>query len=401
MTNYPIKSKKGIIILACIIILLIVLFGLGYMFGNFANHKIDIIRSTPLTDAEIKELVDDTLAEMTLSEKVYQMMFVTPESITGVATVVRAGETSKEALKNHPVGGIVYFTENFETREQTAEMLKNIQKFSKIPLFIGVDEEGGRVARLSSNKNMGVTSHPSMLTIGQTKDTGKAYEIGKTLGKELSELGFNVDFAPVADVVANNENTEIGDRSFGSDATLVSDMVSSVVKGLRETGVSAALKHFPGHGSTIADSHKGTSVSTRTLDELRTIDFLPFKAGIDAGADFVMVSHMTLTEISDNDLPSSVSKQVITDMLKGELGYKGIVITDSFSMGAITENYTQGEAAVMAVEAGADMILMPSDIKKAHGAIVKAVNSGKITKERIDESVRKILTIKAKRNIFR
>lgn len=401
MTNYPIKSKKGIIILACIIILLIVLFGLGYMFGNFANHKIDIIRSTPLTDAEIEELVDDTLAEMTLSEKVYQMMFVTPESITGVATVVRAGETSKEALKNHPVGGIVYFTENFETREQTAEMLKNIQKFSKIPLFIGVDEEGGRVARLSSNKNMGVTSHPSMLTIGQTKDTGKAYEIGKTLGKELSELGFNVDFAPVADVVANNENTEIGDRSFGSDATLVSDMVSSVVKGLRETGVSAALKHFPGHGSTTADSHKGTSVSTRTLDELRTIDFLPFKAGIDAGADFVMVSHMTLTEISDNDLPSSVSKQVITDMLKGELGYKGIVITDSFSMGAITENYTQGEAAVMAVEAGADMILMPSDIKKAHGAIVKAVNSGKITKERIDESVRKILTIKAKRNIFR
>ena len=362
MNESLIKSKKGIITLVCVVVLQIVLFGLGYKFGDFAKHKTNTLCvdnakkvTAPLSEDEIKKLTDEKLKEMSLSDKVYQMMFVTPESITGVSAVVKAGETTKKALKKYPVGGIVYFAQNFENRDQTAEMLANTQEFSEIPLFIGVDEEGGRVARLSSNKAMGVTSHPAMLTIGKTNDTTKAYKVGKTLGKELSELGFNVDFAPVADVVLNEENTEIGDRSFGSDAKVVSDMVSSVVKGLSESSVSAALKHFPGHGSTTADSHKGTSVSTRNLEELRKNEFLPFEAGIDAGAEFVMVSHMTLTEIVDEDIPSSVSKEVITDMLKGELGYKGIVITDSFSMGAICENYTPGEAAVMAVDAGVDM----------------------------------------------
>lgn len=408
MNKSLIKSKKGIITLACVVVLQIVLLGLGYKFGNFAKYKIDTLRSdnakqavSPLSDAEIQKIADAKLKEMSLSDKVYQMMFVTPESITGVGAVVRAGETTKKALEKYPVGGIVYFAQNFEGRDQTLEMLANTQKFSKIPLFIGVDEEGGRVARLSSNKAMGVTSHPSMLTIGKTNDIDKAYEVGKTLGKELSELGFNVDFAPVADVIINEENSEIGDRSFGTDAKVVSDMVSSVVKGLGESSVSAALKHFPGHGSTTADSHKGTSVSTRTLEELRKSEFLPFKAGIDAGAEFVMVSHMSLTEIIGDETPSSVSKEVITNMLKEELGYKGIVITDSFSMGAITENYTPEEAAVMAVDAGVDMILMPSDIAKTHDAIVNAVKEGKITEERINDSVRKILTTKAKKNLLK
>ena len=200
------KLKKSIIILACIIVLQVALFGLGYKFGDFAKNKIDTLQSgkeqpqVPLTDDEIKKLTDAKIKEMSLSDKVYQMMFVTPESITGVGAVVRAGETTKNAIAKYPVGGIVYFAQNFENRDQTLEMISNTQKFSKIPLFIGVDEEGGRVARLSGNGAMKVTGHPPMLTVGKDGDPDKAYKIGVTLGKELRELGFNVDFAPVADV---------------------------------------------------------------------------------------------------------------------------------------------------------------------------------------------------------
>lgn len=349
---------------------------------------------------QLSQKVDSIMKQMSLSDKVYQMLFVTPESLTKVGTVVSAGEATKTALKSKPVGGIVYFASNFESREQTAEMIKNSQSYSEIPLFIAVDEEGGRVSRLGNNPEMGLTKHPPMKEIGDSKDINKAYMVGKTLATELSELGFNVDFAPVADLIINEENSEIGDRSFGTDAENVSQMVANVVKGLQENQVSAALKHFPGHGSTQVDSHTGFSESTRTLDQIRNAEILPFKAGIKEGSDFVMVSHMTLTNATPSPLPCSLSKEIITDLLKTELGYKGIVITDSFSMGAITEEYTIDEAVVKAITAGVDMILMPKDPAAAHTAILSAVESGKISAERIDESVQKILTLKFKKNMF-
>ncbi len=341
-----------------------------------------------------KSKAEEVLEGMTLSEKIYQMMFVTPESITGVGQVIASGEATKKAIETYPVGGVIYFASNFIDREQTKTMVENIKSYSKIPLFIGVDEEGGIVSRLGSNPAMGVTHHVPMAQIGKTGDKTKAYEVGKTLGEDLSSLGFNVDFAPVADVLINPNNSEIGSRSFGSDAALVADMVGEVVSGLEETGVSSCLKHFPGHGSTSVNSHNGKSESTRTKEDLKSEEFLPFIKGIEKGADFVMVSHMTLVNATEKKLPSSISKEVITGMLIEELGFSGIIITDSFSMGAITKEYDENEAVLLAIGAGTDMILMPRDVASTHDAIKKAVENGEITEERIDKSVMKILSLK-------
>lgn len=349
----------------------------------------------------VAEAADKILNDMTLEEKVYQMMFVAPEDITGVGVALQAGETTKKALEEYPVGGIIYFAQNFESREQITEMINNTQNYSRIPLFISVDEEGGRVSRLGSNPSMGTVKHPPMLEIGKTEDFEKAYETGKTLANDLKSLGFNMDFAPVADVLINKNNTEIGDRSFGNDTEIVSMMVENCVRGLQENGVSATLKHFPGAGATSVDSHTGYSANPRIAKELRSTEFQPFIAGIDAGADFVMISHMTLTNATKENLPCSLSKEVVTDMLVNELGFKGIIITDSFRMGAVTEHYLPEEIGVMAIKAGNDMILMPKDMQATHKGIVDAVNTGEISEERINESVRKILQKKIEKDLWK
>ena len=339
---------------------------------------------------------EEILNSMTLSEKVWQLFITTPEDLTGVGRVVAAGETSKKAIESYPVGGLIYFDYNLKDEEQTIKMLSNIQSYSKIPLFIGVDEEGGRVSRVASNKKMNVTRHPPM---AEVKDKETAYKIGDTLGKELSRLGFNLDFAPVADIIVNEKNSEIGNRSFGSDPEATGELASEVVKGLKNNNMCSVLKHFPGHGSTYTDSHKGYSESKRTLKQLRENEFIPFKMGIEAGADFVLLSHMTLIN-SEEKLPSSISKS-ICDILKNELGFKGIITTDSFKMGAISDNYSPKEAAVKAIKAGVDIILMPENLVKAHEGIMEAVKSGEITEERVNESVMKILLKKLEKNIIK
>ena len=336
-------------------------------------------------------MVERILSDMSVEEKVYQMMFVAPEDITGVGIAVSAGETTRKALEKYPVGGIIYFAQNLENRQQTIDMINNSQKYSKIPLFIGVDEEGGRVSRLGSNPQMGTTKQPPMLEVGKTGKPEEAYKTGVTLANDLKGLGFNVDFAPVADVLISANNVDIDDRSFGTEPELVASMVANAVKGLQENGVSATLKHFPGSGATTKDPHFGTAENPRTYEQLVQSELVPFKAGIDAGADFIMVSHNTLPNIMNEVLPSSLSREVITDILIDELGYKGIILTDSFRMGAVTDHFTPEQVGVMAVKAGNDMILMPKDIKATHKGVVDAVNSGEITEERIDESVRKIL----------
>lgn len=331
------------------------------------------------------------IEKMTLSEKVWQMMIVTPESITSVGTVIAAGEVTKQALSDCPVGGIIYFAANLKNREQTVQMLENTQSYSKIPLFLGVDEEGGIVSRVGSNPQMGVTYFGPMADVS---DENEAYRIGKTLGSELSALGFNVDFAPVADVLVNPNNTEIGNRSFGADPNVVAKMVAAQVRGFADGGVLSVLKHFPGHGSTSVNSHNGKSESARKIEQLAECELIPFEAGISAGADFVMASHMTLSAVSDK--PASLSYEIMTELLKNKLGFSGLAITDSLSMGAVTEEFDENEAAVLAIEAGADMLLMPKNPKGAHDAVMAAVSNGRISEERIDESVKKILDVKQK-----
>lgn len=337
----------------------------------------------------------EILDSMTLEQKLYQMMFVRPEELTNVSQAVRAGDATKAALEAQPVGGIIYFSQNFQNSDQTITMLDNTQTYARsvgagVPLFMGVDEEGGTVSRIAST--LGTTKFDDMATYGKQNDSQRAYEIGKTLATDISGFGFNVDFAPVADVLSNETNTEIGVRSFGSDPEVVSNMVSNEVKGMQENGVMATLKHFPGHGSTQSNSHEGTSISTRTLEELRACDFKPFEAGMKQNAAFVLVSHMTNENL--DDVPCSLSTKVITDLLRKELGYDGIVITDGLDMGAITDPYSNGDAAIMAVQAGVDMLLCPPSISDAYDALSKAVADGEITEERIDESVMRILSAK-------
>lgn len=353
---------------------------------------------SPKEDNPIKASAETLLSSMTLEDKIYQLFFVTPEALTDMGCVTAAGEATKNAIKSRPVGGVIYFAKNFETPTQTKDMLSGIQSFSRIPLFLAVDEEGGRVSRLGANSAMNFPHLPPMGTIGASDDTGKAYDAGLTIGRALFDLGFNVDFAPVADVLIHPNNTEIGDRSFSADPQLNASMVSAFTKGLIETGIAPTLKHFPGHGATVNNSHLGRTESTRTLEQMRTSELLPFISGIEAGADFIMVSHLTATQISDK--PCTLSSEIMTDLLRTELCYEGIIITDSMQMGAITNSYSSGEAAVMALSAGADMILMPLSLSNAVQGVTDAVKNGTLLEETIDEKVTRILKVKEKYNLL-
>lgn len=342
--------------------------------------------------------VDTFLENMTLEEKIAQMFFLTPDTLTNTYGAEIAGEVTKTCFDACPVGGLVYLEQNLISREQVTDMMGDMQDISMsrlgIPIFLAVDEEGGIVRRLSGRGIEGVPLIGSMQEIGETGDPEKAYQIGREIGSYLSAMNLNVDFAPVADIFSNPENTVIGSRAFGSDPQLVSCMVSMEVNGLKDSGVLATLKHFPGHGNTSEDSHAGYACSHKTLEELRKSELRPFKSGIEAGADFVMMGHISLPDILGDDTPASLSHTIITDVLRKELGFDGIVITDALNMGAIVNNYSSAEAAILAVQAGADMLLMPGDFQSAYQGVLDAVQNGRIPEERIDESVERIIKAK-------
>lgn len=342
-------------------------------------------------EEELNRQIEEIIGGMSLEDKVSQLFFVTPEALTGVGAAVQASDVTKTAMESYPVGGIILFSQNVESEEQLRTMNANLHAYSRYPLFLGVDEEGGTlVARIANSGAITVPTFPDMQEIGNTMDPLKAYEVGITIGGYLKNLGFNVDFAPVADVASNPSNPVIGVRAFGSDANLVSQMVAEEVKGMQEQGVSASLKHFPGHGDTTEDSHSSTAVSGKTIEELRNTEFLPFRAGIEAGADLVMMGHISVPAVTGSNVPASLSEQLVTGCLRGELGYDGIVITDSMSMGAIINYYDPAQASVMALQAGCDMILMPLDFFASRQAVLDAVANQVIPEERINESLRRI-----------
>ncbi|MBP5600902.1 MAG: hypothetical protein J6X48_11630 [Lachnospiraceae bacterium] len=350
------------------------------------------------TEEEILDLrCQEILDTMTLDEKIYQLFFVTPKLLTGEAEVTELTDLMKENLSQKPVGGIVLFKENIISMEQVKNLNSDIANNAKFGILISVDEEGGSVARLG-NANIGFPTFQHMAEIGASGDVSKAYEVGASLAQSLKELNFNMDFAPVADVLTNPENKVVKKRTFGSDANLVSDMVAAEVKGFSDNDIICSLKHFPGHGNTEADSHKGMAVSNCDLDTLREREFIPFKAGIEAGAETVMVGHISLPNILDDDTPASLSPQIVTDLLRTELNFQGVIITDSMQMGAVADYYTPEEAAVKALLAGKDMLLMPTDLDRAFNGILTAVQNGEISEDRIDESVRRILMLKLKKS---
>lgn len=343
------------------------------------------------SDDYLNQIADSCIAEMSLENKVAGLFMVTPEALTGVDTVIQAGDTTKQKLSEYPVGGLVYFSKNIQSADQLKEMLDTTRNTMIYPVFLAVDEEGGSVSRVAG---AGLADDVGdMSEIGSTCDPEKAKEVGTTIGTYLSQFGFNVDFAPVADVVSA-ENAVIGNRSFGSDPNVVGTMVAAEVQGLQESGVSACLKHFPGIGDTTTDTHDEKTVSEKTLEDMQQTDLPAFQSGIDAGVDFVMVSHMSLPNVVGDDTPCSLSGTVINDLLRNQLGYDGIVITDALNMSAITDSYSSEEAAVKAIEAGADMLLMPENFEEAYQGVLDAVQDGTISEDRINESLKRIYRVK-------
>nr|WP_318683764.1 glycoside hydrolase family 3 N-terminal domain-containing protein [uncultured Acetatifactor sp.] len=342
-------------------------------------------------EQRLDEIVNAGIEVMPLEDKVAGLFIVTPESITGVSTAVQAGEGTQEALARYAVGGMVYFSQNMQSQEQLAEMIDNTLLYTKYPLFIAVDEEGGSVARVA-DAGIGQTVD-SAQAIGQSGDANIAYQAGATIGTYLSQLGFNLDFAPVADL-ANVENSVMASRSYGSDPAVVSGFVTSMMQGLEEQNVTTCLKHFPGIGSSTQDTHGGLASTDRSAEDFRANEFAVFQAGIDAGANMIMVGHMAAPSLTGDNTPCSLSSSVVTDILRTELNFEGVIITDALNMSAVSEYYSSDEAAVLALRAGCDMLLMPEDFETAYNGVLQAVQDGTISEERINDSLRRIYRIK-------
>ena len=417
------KDTKSAVIVCVIVVLILLVLVAGGVFlvgrllpkGGGQNEGTDgtelpgenvaateEVAEQPQTEVQtdpVEEQAAQLVSQMTLEDKIAQMFVITPNALTGYASgVTAAGDTTKEAYQSRPVGGIVYMADNLTDPEQTTTMLSNMQEIARertgLPVFLCVDEEGGSVARIAGNDAFGVTDVGNMSDIGASGDVQNAYNAGSTIGSYLAALGFNVDFAPVADVLTNPDNQVLGQRSFGSDAQTVAGMVTSELQGLSAAGVYGTVKHFPGHGGTSGDSHDGAVSTDKTLEELMAEELVPFQSAIDGGVNFVMVGHISAPNVTGDNAPATLSKVLITDVLRGQMGYNGIVITDAMNMEAITGFYNSDKAAVLAVTAGADMILMPADYNTAYTGILNAVNDGTITEERINESVTRIVKAK-------
>lgn len=355
---------------------------------------------TPEPTPEVQELtpeqkldgiVEEGISVMPLEDKVAGLFLVTPEAITGVSTAVQAGEGTQKALTQYAVGGMIYFEKNIKSAEQIKEMLDNTQLYTKYPLFLAVDEEGGSVSRVAS---AGLApEQDSAAAIGAGGDTQAAYASGQAIGAAIKQLGFNLDFAPVADL-ASVEGSIMADRSYGTDAGSVGAMAGAMLQGLKEEGVFSCLKHFPGLGGTSKDPHNGLSSIDRTAEQLRGEEFVAFQASIDAGADMVMVSTAAAPALTGDNEPCVFSSAVVTDILRGELGFDGIIITDALNMSSIADYYDAADAAVLALRAGCDMILMPEDFEKAYNGVLEAVRSGTVSEERINDSLKRIYRLK-------
>ncbi len=331
------------------------------------------------SDADpIDELVEALINEMSIEQMVAGMFMVSPESLTGVSKVIQAGESTKNAITQNPVGGLVYSAASYQSDEQFSEMLANTMSFSEFPLFLAVSRECGAqdLYGVDGGKNA------SELT-----DSDSVYEEYSAIAQKLSAYGVNMNLAPVAEVVSEDGDASLQGRTFSSDASTAAPLVNAAVQSMQENGVSAVLQKFPG----ISDK-----AGAKSLEELNNSEFLVYSMAIQNGVDCIMVSHVSAEGATGEDKPSSLSEAMITDILRGSLGYDGIVMTDRLNDEAVTSKYTPAEAAVQAVQAGADILLEPQDYAEAYEGVLQAVQDGTISTERIHESIYRIYRVKYK-----
>ena len=380
MNNKPKRPDRRaqtnpIIWLILIAVIAAVALGAGLIFLRRESSKVPVKAARPhRTDA-----IAAKVKKMSTEEKVGQLFVVTPDQLTGL-TAITAGDTTRDRVKQYQPGGLIYFDDNLKDPAQTKKLLadtKQIYADLGLPTpFLAVDEEGGEVARVANNRAFGV------------QNVGGTY---------LSDLGFNLDFAPDADVLTNPANKIVARRSFGSDANLVKQMSAAEARALSAHGVIPCLKHFPGHGATTGDTHAGTAATNKTLDQLMQAELVPFN-DVNAYAPMIMAGHIATPSITGDDTPACLSKKMVTDVLRNKLNYKGVVTTDSLQMGAVTQTTDSGQAAVAALQAGCDLLLMPKDFPAARSAVLTAVQNGTISETRLNASVTRILKCKAKLN---
>ena len=348
---------------------------------------------SPATD-EPSDNIDDLISSMSVEDKIGQMFFITRRMNEDGQRQLSLDDDLRKIIETYKPGGFIFFEQNIYSIPQTKTFIEDLQESSTIPMFIGIDEEGGIVTRLNKAEKLRSTQMPDPYTIGLTKNPENAYNVSKAISEEIKSLGFNLNFAPVADIFSNPLNKVIGKRAYSSDPEIASVMVTEAVKATMENGVIPVIKHFPGHGDTIQDSHTGIAIVENDIDRLRNVEFLPFRAGIEAGVPMVMTAHVLTPHITNDELPATLSKTILSDILRKELKFDGVIITDGLEMSAISSYFSEEEAVVLAVEAGVDILLLPRNFETAFDALLQAVKNGRISEDRIDESVRRILKVK-------
>lgn len=358
-----------------------------------AEESLASRQESSLVESSNKETdeISEKISKMSLDEKIGQMLMV---GIDGT----EVDDDFKEFAEEYKFGTVILFGKNITSAEQLVNLTNSIKSTAgDIPYIIGMDEEGGLVTRLPDD----VLSMPAALTIAGSEDTEYCYNAGYQIGTQITSFGLHTGFSPVLDIWSNPDNTVIGNRAYGKTSDDVCKYGIADMIGLKASGAIPVAKHFPGHGDTETDSHYGLPLVTKTKEELWQSELLPFKSAIENGVPMIMAAHILCTEL-DEKYPASMSKNIITDLLRDEMGFEGVVITDDLTMGAISESYSFGDAAVLSINAGCDILSIcfgEDNVKQAFTAIKEAVKNGDITEERINESVRRILKLKEDYNV--
>ncbi len=348
----------------------------------------------------IEQAIGRTVAAMTIPDLAGQLIMpALPVAPEGGATL-RFNQRVRQLLEDVRPGGIILFGGNIRDSAQVRSLVEELQAHSPIPLLVAVDQEGGVVSRLTSSEAMDATVVPSARRVGLVGDEELAYQVARATARELRSLGITMNFAPVADILTNPGNAVIGTRAFGNDPLLVARMVAATVRGLQDEGVSAVIKHFPGHGDTREDTHIQAVVVPHTMERLRQVEFIPFREGVLAGADGVMTAHITLPEVAGESLPVTLSPALLRDVLRHELDFSGLIVTDSLVMAALTRYFPEDQLPLRAFQAGADLLLYPRRPEVARQLLVAAVEAGEISRDDLEESVTRILRVKFARELM-
>lgn len=339
---------------------------------------------------ETTDPIKEQISAMTLDDKIGQMVLMGLDGTT-------MGAKTKEMIATYHVGGFILYKDNITGASQAVKLLNQLKAANHAkaaPLWLSIDQEGGKVSRMPAE----FIQLPPAADVGRANDLDYTYQIGQTLGMEVRSLGFNMDFAPVLDINSNPNNPVIGNRSFGSNPEIVITHGMETMKAIQSTQVAAVVKHFPGHGDTKVDSHLDLPVVNKNIKELEAFELLPFVEAIRQDADAIMIAHLLIPQVDDK-YPASLSKKLITILLRGKLGFDGVIITDDMTMGGITKHYNIGEAAVKSIQAGSDIILVGHEYDKQLAvlkALKKSAQAGAITKDMLDQRVYRILSLKKK-----